>query len=132
MVRKIINEKAFMEMARIGFIPIGTTNTVEVYVHTNDAGKVPHFHVRKYGSNNQFEWETCIKYDSANYFVHGHYDDKIPDRKIIKELDKMLRTTDRKDRNNRTYWQKAIDAWNDNNSDVELDLNLEQPDYTKL
>ena len=132
MVRKIINEKAFMEMARIGFIPIGTTNTVEVYVHTNDAGKIPHFHIRKYGSNNQFEWETCVKYDSANYFVHGHYDDKIPDRKIIKELDKMLRTIDKKDRNNRTYWQKAIDAWNDNNSDVELDLNLEQPDYTKL
>jgi hypothetical protein len=39
---------------------------------------------------------------------------------------------DKKDRNHRTYWQKAIDAWNDNNSDVELPLDLEQPDYTKL
>ena len=132
MVRKIINEEAFIEMARIGFIPIGTINTTEVYVHTNDAGKIPHFHVRKYGSNNQFEWETCVRYDSANYFVHGHYNDRIPDRKIIKELDKMLRTVDKKDRNHRTYWQKAIDAWNDNNSDVELPLDLEQPDYTKL
>ena len=132
MVRKIITEKSFLEMARIGFIPIGTTNTTEVYVHTNDAGKIPHFHIRKYGTNNQFEWETCVKFESPNYFIHGHYDDRIPSRKIVKELDKMLRTIDKKDRNYRTYWQKAIDAWNDNNSDVELPLDLEQPDYTKL
>lgn len=132
MVRKIITEKSFLEMARIGFIPVGTTNTIEVYVHTNDAGKIPHFHIRKYGANNQFEWETCVKFESPNYFIHGHYDDRIPGRKIVKELDIMLRTIDKKDRNHRTYWQKAIDAWNDNNSDVELPLDLEQPDYTKL
>ena len=132
MVVRIINENAFVEMARIGFIPVGSTNSVEVYVHTNDSGKIPHFHIRKYGNNNQFEWETCVKFDSAEYFIHGHYNDKIPDKKIIKELDKMLRTVDKKDRNNRTFWQKAIDAWNDNNSDVELPLNLEQPDYTTL
>ena len=42
-VRKI-NEKSFLEMARIGFVPVGTTNSVEVYVHTNDSGKISHFH----------------------------------------------------------------------------------------
>lgn len=120
------------EMARIGFIPIGTTNTVEVYVHTNDARNIPHFHVRKYGRNNQFEWETCIKYDNAEYFLHGRYNDKLPNHKIAKDLDEFLRTIDRKDRNKRTYWQKAIDAWNDNNSSVELDLNIVQPDYATL
>lgn len=120
------------EMARVGFVPVGTTKSVEVYVHTNDAGNIPHFHVRKYGDNNQFEWETCIKYDSAEYFLHGKYKDKLPSKKIAKDLDKMLRTVDKSDRHKRTYWEIAIDEWNRNNSTVELDLNIVQPDYTTL
>ena len=132
MIKKIITEQSFLEMARIGFVPVGTTNSVEVYVHTNDSGKIPHFHIRKYGANNTFEWETCVKFEVAEYFIHGHYDKKIPDRKIIKELDKMLRTIDKKDRNYRTYWEKSMDAWNDNNSDVTLPLDLQQPNYINL
>lgn len=125
-------KEPLMEMARIGFIPVGTTKTVEVYVHTDDPGNVPHFHVRKYGSNNQFEWETCIRYDSPTYFSHGHYGGKIPDRKIIKQLDSMLRMVDPDSRNNETFWHECVDEWNKNNSNIKLDKNIEQPDYTKL
>lgn len=121
-----------IEMARIGWVPVGNNKGIEVYVHTNDAGKVPHFHVRKYGSNNSFEWETCIRYDDANYFLHGHYSDKLPSKKIAKELDKMLRTVNPKSRHNQTFWEDAIDEWNRNNSDIELDPDIEQPDYTTL
>ena len=135
-MKRLIVEKEFespiLEMARIGFIPHGSKKTIEVYVHTDDPGKVPHFHVRKYGKNNKFEWEACIRYDSAAYFSHGRYNDSLPDRKIAKELDNMLRHVDTKSRHKDTYWKKCVDAWNDNNSDVELDPDIEQPDYTKL
>ena len=120
------------EMARVGFVPVGTTDTVEVYVHTNDGGNTPHFHVRKYGRNGDFEWKTCVKYESAEYFFHGKYKDKLPNKRIAKDLDKMLRTVDKADRHKRTYWEIAIDEWNRNNSSMILDLNIIQPDYTTL
>ena len=119
-------------MARVGWVPKGTTKTVEVYVRTNDPGNTPHFHVRKYGKNNNFEWETCIKYEEADYFLHGKYTDKLPDKKIAKDLDKMLRLFDPDWINQTTYWQVAISEWNKNNSDRLLPLDLEQPDYTQL
>lgn len=118
-------------MARVGFVPVGTTNTVEVYVWTNDPGKTPHFHVRKYGKNGHYEWETCIRYDSAEYFLHGRHKDKLPDRKIAKQLDEMLRH-ESTDFEGKTYWDMCIYAWNSNNSSVRLDPKIEQPDYTRL
>ena len=121
-----------LEMARIGWIPVGNKKGIEVYVHTNDGGNTPHFHVRKYGSNGNFDWECCIMYEKPEYFKHGRYTDELPDRKIAKELDKMLRTVDKKSRNKLTFWEIAIDEWNRNNSNAELDLDLKQPDYTKI
>lgn len=126
------NNEMILEMARIGWIPANEEKGIEVYVHTDDAGKTPHFHVRKYGKNNNFEWETCIQYQCAEYFLHGRYKDKLPDRKTAKELDKMLRSVNKKSRFKETYWQTAIDEWNRNNSDVEIDPDIEQPDYTKI
>ena len=128
----LITEDCFMEMARVGFVPVGTTKTIEVYVHTDDPGKTPHFHVRKYGKNNQFEWETCIQYEKAEYFLHGKYKDKLPNQKITKELDKMMRTKKSGDKYGRTYFDYAVEMWNDNNSDVILPDDIIQPDYTKL
>ena len=119
------------EMARIGWIPSNQTKGIEVYVHTDDNDNVPHFHVRKYGSHNDFEWEVCVRYDSAQYFSHGRYGGIMP-TKITKMLDKMLREKDPKSRHDETYWEEAIDEWNRNNSDIEIDKKLEQPDYSKL
>lgn len=135
MKRLIVSERLdapILEMARVGFIPPGSQKTIEVYVHTDDSGKTPHFHVRKYGKNNSFEWEACILYERAGYFAHGHYNDTLPDKKTTKALDKMLRQIDPKSRDNHTYWQLCVEEWNRNNSDVELDLDLTQPDYTQL
>lgn len=132
-MKRLIVKKQFVDiegMARIGWIPYNTMNTIEVYVHTNDDGKIPHFHIRKYGRNNKFEWETCILYDSADYFLHGRYSDTIPN-KIAKELDKMLRMSNPK-RGGISFWQTAVDDWNSNNSDIELPRDIEQPDYTTL
>ena len=118
-------------MARLWWVPPNVPKGIEVYVHTDDFGRFPHFHVRKYGSNNTFEWETCIRYGSAEYFVHGHYDGKLPNSNIAKRLDCMLRTINPK-RRGITYWETAIDDWNANNSTIQLPQDLEQPDYTKL
>lgn len=127
---KIYEEKHLLEMARIGWIPINSDKSVEVYVHTDDRGDTPHFHVRKYGKK-KFEWETCIKYTSAEYFLHGKYRNKLPNKDFAKELNKMLKSQNPKDPG-RTYWQTAIVAWNSNNSKVDLPFDLEQPDYSQL
>ena len=42
------SNKDLQEMARVGWVPLGTTKNIEVYVHTDDSGDIPHFHVRKY------------------------------------------------------------------------------------
>lgn len=125
-----LQEECLIEMARVGWIPTSTTKTVEVYVRTDDSGKIPHFHIRKYSGNNDPEWETCIKYETAEYFLHGKYQDTLPN-KLKKQLDDMLREDNPKDPG-RTYWDTAVVAWNQNNSDVELNINIEQPNYNEL
>ena len=131
-MKKLVRHEDIFGMARIGWVPEGSMRSVEVYVHTDDPGKVPHFHVRKYSGSNNFEWETCIRFDSSEYFLHGSYSDKLPSRKVAKQLDAMLRSKDKSNRYGATYWETAVDEWNRNNSDVMLPLDLEQPDYSKL
>lgn len=134
MKRLVLNRNDYIiyGMARIGFIPPGSSKTVEVYVNTDDPGKTPHFHVRKYGKGHKFEWEVCIKFTSAEYFSHGAYKGKLPNKRLAKELDSMLRTVDKKSRFGLTYWELAIDEWNRNNSDIQLPEDLEQPNYNLL
>ena len=127
---KWIKAKDIYGMARIGWIPPKDEKGIELYVHTDDSGEIPHFHVRKYGKHNKFVWETCIKYTASEYFLHGKHKDKLPSG-IAKELDSMLRQPNPK-RRGITYWQSAIDDWNSNNSKIQLDPDLIQPDYTKL
>ena len=134
----IKNQTDIMGMARIGWIPVGNTKGIELYVHTNDSGSIPHFHVRKYSTHkhkydkrSKFDWETCIRYDSPQYFLHGKYHDTLPDPEIAKQLDSMLRTVNPK-RRGITYWQSAIDDWNNNTERIQLDPDMEQPDYTLL
>jgi hypothetical protein len=129
-MKRLIKHHDIYGMARIGWIPPGDAKGIEVYVHTDDAGKIPHFHVRKYGKNGNFEWETCIRYDKADYFMHGRYKDKLP-RGVGAKLDKMLRKKNPK-RRGITYWESAVDDWNNNNSDVELSPDIVQPDYSAL
>lgn len=126
------NTESIFGMARIGWVPPTEDKKVEVYVNTNDGGNTPHFHVRKYSGKHQFEWDVCIKYETAEYFKHGKYKDELPNKKIAKELDQMLRQVDKTSRGGYTFWEIAIDEWNRNNSDRCIDINSVQPDYTKL
>ena len=117
------------EMARICKLP--SDNNIEIFVNTDDGGNMPHFHVWKKLSRRVHEWETCIKFEEPEYFLHGKYKDKVS-TKIAKEIDKVLRSKKINDRSGRTYWQAAVDSWNDNNSNVTLPMDLQQPDYTTL
>lgn len=89
-------EENLIEMARVGWVPPTNSQSIEVYIRTNDSGKIPHFHVRKYDKNNNFDWETCIRFESAEYFLHGKYTDVLPKKKIKQALDTMLRTQTQK------------------------------------
>ena len=127
----ITDNNYISEIARIGWVTVNSVNSVEVYVQTDDKSDTPHFHVRKYGEKGRYEWETCVKYTEAEYFLHGKYRDKLPDKSVAEELNKMLKSANPKDPG-RTYWQTAIVTWNLNNSDIQLPFDLEQPDYTHL
>ena len=127
---KKLKEEYLCEMARVGWIPSTSKNTIEVDVRTDDSGNIPHFYVRKYGRDNSPEWETCIKFESAEYFIHGKYTHKLPS-KLCKDLDNMLREPNPKSRN-LTFWETAIDAWNQNNSSIDVSIDLKQPNYSEL
>lgn len=118
------------EMARVGWVPAQDVGGIEVYIRTDDSGNVPHFHIRKYGKDNVYDWETCIKFKSCEYFLHGDYKDKISSS-LAKKLNYMLKQNNPKDPG-RTYWQTAIIAWNNNNSKENLSIDLNQPDYSKI
>ena len=112
------------EMARIGF----TNDSHEIYVNTDDAGNIPHFHYRKRGS---WDEHTCICLESAEYFHHG---DKqtILSLKQRKELVNFLNDKPIKAQRYNTNWEYLLDAWNMNNSSVEVDPNLSMPNYLEL
>ncbi len=116
------------EMAKICTLD---DSSIEIFVNSDDGGKIPHFHVWKKLGGRRHEWEVCIKFESAEYFTHGKYKGTVP-TKIAKEIDKTLRQKDTKDKYGRTNWDIAIEEWNRNNSDVTLPDDLVQPDYTKL
>lgn len=132
MKRYIRSTEDIMCMARVGWIPPNKNKGVEIYIHTNDGGEIPHFHVRKYGKHGSFDWEVCIAFQEAKYFKHGQYQDELPNTKIAKDLDETLRMVDPKSRYGSTYWEIAIEEWNRNNSDREVPLDLVQPDYTHI
>lgn len=117
-------KKNYTEMARVGI----TEDNYEIYINTNDAGKIPHFHYRK--ENDWKAFHTCIQIEKAEYFHHGTKQDVL-NSKQKKELVKFLNTKPKSKRyaNN---WELLVEMWNLNNSDVELNEDIEMPDYRNL
>ena len=116
--------KDFTEMARVGI----TDDNYEIYVNTNDSGKIPHFHYRK--ANDWVAFHTCIKIEKAEYFHHGNNQD-ILNSKQKKELVEFLKDKP-KSKRYETNWDLLVEMWNLNNSDVEIDEGVEMPDYRNL
>lgn len=119
------------EMARIGFIG----GNLEVYVWTDDAGRIPHVHVRDSNSQGQ-EFETCVRLDRPEYFLHGRYANKMNHRQK-KAFADFMRAKPTKAHYDTNY-EFAVEMWNVNNSDVDVMKRYDQngnvhiPDYEKL
>lgn len=114
-------------MSRIGYLNKEGNpkqkSKFELYIYTDDAGKIPHMHIHIDG-----EHDACIMFDKAEYFIYGKNNNTV-DINTAKMIDKLLRQPFN---SKITYWEYAIPMWNGNNSTMELPEDLEQPDYTKL
>lgn len=124
-MKRFLNRKnEIFGMARIGY----TDGKYEVYVNTNDAGNIPHFHYRLETDWSKFH--TCIKLTSPEYFLHEGKE-HVLNKKRLKLLMTFLLTAP-PDRPGYTNWQEVVMEWNRNNSDMNVPSDLEMPDYNEL
>lgn len=122
--------KEVLEMARAGTVQID--GVYEVFVNTNDAGNIPHFHFRDAVDWDKFH--ACIKIESAEYFAHDGKD-SVLNTKQKKYLEKFMREKvsiskyAAKFSNN---WELVCFLWDMNNSNRLISDDIVQPDYRKL
>ena len=121
-----LRESMLLEMARVGFI----NDEYEVYIHTDDPGNIPHFHIWDAETRGQ-KFYTCIRIESPEYFHHTGKEDYL-NSSMRKELIKFLKSKPTKLKRYNTNWEVVIDMWNANNSKANVPDDLPMPDYTKL
>ena len=115
-------------MARVGF----TSDRYEIYVNTNDGGKIPHFHYRDANDCNKFH--TCIRIDRPEYFHHDGKSDVLNSKqkralqKFMKSKVSLNRYKDKFSNN----WELICFMWDINNSDIQIDDIIQQPNYINL
>ena len=63
------------------------------------------------------------------YFHHPGKQDNLNGKQLKELVDFLMSKYKGRDETN---WQHIIDAWNDNNSDVELNINSKIPNYTDI
>ena len=120
-------------VSRVGYISAWGI-VLEIYVNSNDPGKLPHFHVRN--KDDWSEFHSCIRIDCAEYFAHGNKVDVLSSKEK-KALQQFMSSDVRQklfseDGRRLTDWEYVCILWNDNNSDVTIEENLVQPDYMQL
>lgn len=98
----------------------------ELWVYTNEGEGEPHMHIRRTGKS-----DVCVKFYSAEYFLHGSKTDKLnsSEKEWLNDMLKLKLSS------KLTYWEFAINAWNAANvihEDKLIPEDLKQPDYTKL
>lgn len=116
--------KPLMEMARVGFF-----DEYEIYIHTDDPGNIPHFHIWDAETKGN-KYHTCIKIEVPEYFHHTGKED-ILNHKDKKDLMNFLNSKP-KNKRFKTNWEYLVSMWNDNNSKIQVDEDKSIPDYTKL
>ena len=101
---------------------IGKFGNYKVIVN-GDEGPNPHFHF-KYSMKH-----GCIMITEPEYFNHGSKQATL-NSKEKRELDSFLRKISKD--GILTNWQRARNAWNDNNPRWEISNDIEMPDYNEL
>lgn len=115
-------------MARVGF----TSDSYEVYVNTDDGGKIPHFHYRLKNDWNKFH--TCIKIESPEYFHHTGKESVLNSKQIrslIRFLNSPVSLSQYSEKFSNNF-ELIIFLLNINNSDVIVDPETKIPDYYQL
>ena len=119
------------EMARVGYI----NGELEVYVWTDDPGNIPHVHVRDTNSKGN-DFETCVKLNTNEYFLHGHHKDKF-NSKQRKAFAEFMEAKPLKGPY-KTNYELAVSMWELNNSSAEVKINKDYlgnviiPDYKNM
>ena len=124
--------KRWVRQEILGMSRVGFASKYEIYVNTNDAGKIPHFHMR-----DKVDWDkfhTCIRIDKPEYFLHEGKEDILnagERKKLAKFMESKVTIAKYKDKfeNN---WELTCFLWDMNNSDVMISDDIEMPDYNKL
>ena len=125
---KILRNQDIEVMARVGF----TSDSYEVYVNTDDGGKIPHFHYRL--KNDWRKFHTCIKIEAPEYFHHTGKESVLNSKQIsslicfLKSPVSLSQYSEKFSNN----FELIIFLWNINNSDVIVDLETKIPDYYNL
>lgn len=125
---KILRHQNIEGVARVRF----ASDSYEVYVNTDDGGKIPHFHYRLKNDWNKFH--KCIKIESPEYFHHTGKE-SVLNSKQIRSLIRFLKSPvslsqyTKKFSNN---FELIIFLWNINNSDVIVDPETKIPYYYQL
>ena len=125
-MKKILRSDIF-GMARVGYV----SNKYEIYVNTNDAGSIPHFHYRD--STDWDKFHTCICIESATYFIHGNKQDTL-NSKQKQQLQEFMQSKVQlskyadKFTNN---WELVCFLWDMNNSSTTISDDVSMPNYDK-
>lgn len=122
-----IYEHEIYGMSRVGYI-----GELEVYVNTDDAGNLPHFHLRD--SSDWDRFHTCILIERAEYFLHQGKED-ILNSKQRKELQEFMESPVLLKKYKHmvaTNWDLICLLWDLNNSHVTISEDAIMPNYLML
>ena len=114
-VKQLLERRELLdEMARVGYM--GKKKEFEIYVRTDDPGRIPHFHVRDSSTQGK-EFEACVELKTNRYFSHGKYNDKL-NTSQRKQLAQFMESPNEYFPNN---YMATIYAWNTNNSSEKVE-----------
>lgn len=120
------DERLMLEMAQIGKFD---KNKLTIYVRSDDAGNIPHFHIVDTPTLGA-RFHTCVEIKRNRYFHHTGKEDDLS----LKQR-KMLNMFLKEPHRNKSFsnWSWLLQLWNDgNNSKMEVDELQDQPDYTTI
>jgi hypothetical protein len=123
----VVGKESILEYyARVGFF--GKNGELEIYIRTDDAGFIPHFHIRDAATQGE-RLNTCIQISTNKYFLHGGYSDTLntKQRKALAEF--MESSCDEHFENN---YEKVVYEWNSNNSSMNVVYNGTIPNYREI
>ena len=116
--------------ARVGYFGA----RYEVYVVTDDSGKIPHVHIRRTMEKEKVS-EVCVRLDIPGYFHHGQ-STAVLNASESEAFDAFMNAKPEIGRYDTNY-ELAVDMWNLNNADSAFSPRLQNgnaviPDYTLL